>query len=71
MWYVGQAYAQSDQSLRKSLEYYRAVKLLAEHHFGVSKLQSGCTRSLQSTLVKKPHCWQSHVALLICTGAAV
>ena len=29
--------------------------------FGVSKLKAGCTGPCESTLVKMPHCWKSHV----------
>ena len=55
MWYVRPvkplrsacAYAQYDQSLCLSLEYSMIVKL--------------STDSSESTLVKKPHCWKSHV----------
>ena len=55
------AYAQSDQSLCLSLEYSRTVKLLIEHHLEFLSLKGGCTDSSESTLVKKPHCWKSHV----------
>ena len=33
--------------------------------FGVSKLRGGCTGSSESTFVKMPHCWKSHVTALI------
>ena len=33
--------------------------------FGVSKLKGGCTGSSESTLVKMPHCWKSHVTAQI------
>ena len=39
------AFAQSDQSLCKSLEYYMNVKLLTEHHFEFLSLNGGCTCS--------------------------
>ena len=39
------------------------IKLLAEHHLEFLSLKGGCTGS--STLVKKPHCWKSHVAALV------
>ena len=55
------AYAQSDQSLCLSLEYSMTVKLLIEHKFEFLNLKRGCTGSSESTLVKKPHCWKSHV----------
>ena len=57
IWYL--AYAQSDQSLCLSLEYFMIVKLLTEHH-GLSKLQRRLQDSSESTLVKMPHCWKSH-----------
>ena len=56
------ANAQSDQSLCKSLEYFMTVKLLTEHHLGFLSLKGGGTGSSESTLVKMPHCWKSHVA---------
>ena len=54
-------YAQSDQSLCESLEYYMSVKLLTEHHLEFLSLTGGRTGSSGSTLVKMPHCWKSHV----------
>ena len=44
-----------------SLEYYMSVKLLTEHHLEFLSLKGGCTGSSESTLVKMPHCWKSHV----------
>ena len=38
------------------------VKLLTEHHLDFLCLKGGYTGSSQSTLVKIPHCWKSHVA---------
>ena len=38
------------------------VKLLTEHHFEFLGLTGGCTGLSESTLVKMPHCWKSHVA---------
>ena len=68
MWFVRQqslrsacAYAQSDQSLCKSLEYSVSVKLLTEHHLEFLSLKGGCTGSSECTLIKMPHCWKSHV----------
>ena len=55
------AYAQSDESLCLSLEYSMTVKLLTEHHLEFLSLTGGCTGSYESTLVKMPHCWKSHV----------
>ena len=36
-----------------------SVKLLTEHHLECLSLKGG---SSESTLVKMPHCWKSHVA---------
>ena len=55
------AYAQSDQSLCLSLEYSTTVKLLTGHHLEFLSLKGGCTGSSESTPVKMPHCWKSHV----------
>ena len=38
-----------------------SVKLLTEHHLEFLSLKRGCTGSSESTLVKMPHCWKSHV----------
>ena len=56
--------AQSDQSLRKSLDYSMIVKLLNELHFEFLSLKGGCTGLSESTLVKMPHCWKSRVTAL-------
>ena len=37
------------------------VKLLTEHHLEILRLKGGCTGSSESTHVKMPHCWKSHV----------
>ena len=37
------------------------VKLLTEHHLEILSLKGGCTGSSESTLVKMPHSWKSHV----------
>ena len=37
------------------------VKLLTEHHFEFLSLKGDCTGFSESTLVKMPHCWKSHV----------
>ena len=37
------------------------VKLLTEHHLEFLSSKVGCTGSYESTLVKMPHCWKSHV----------
>ena len=36
-------------------------KLLIEHLLEFLSLNGGCTGSSESTLVKMPHCWKSHV----------
>ena len=38
------------------------VKLMTEHHLEFLILKGGCTGLSESTLVKMPHCWKSHVA---------
>ena len=38
------------------------VKLLAELHLELLSLKGGSTGLSESTLVKMPHCWKSHVA---------
>ena len=38
-----------------------SVKLLTEHHLKFLSLKGGCTGLSESTLVKMPHCWKSHV----------
>ena len=55
------AHTQSDQSLCWSLEYPKIVLLLTEQHLEFLSLKGCCTGSSESTLVKMPHCWKSHV----------
>ena len=38
-----------------------SVKLLTEHCFEFLSLKGGCTGLSESTLVKIPHCWKSHI----------
>ena len=38
-----------------------SVKLLTEHNLEFLSLKGGGTGSSESTLVKMPHCWKSHV----------
>ena len=38
------------------------VKLLTEHHLEFLSFKGGCTGLSESTHVKMPHCWKSHVA---------
>ena len=37
------------------------IKLLTEHHVEFLSLKEECTGSFESTHVKIPHCWKSHV----------
>ena len=37
------------------------VKLLTEHHLEFLSLKRGCAGLSESTIVKIPHCWKSHV----------
>ena len=46
------AYAQSDQSLRSSLEYSMTVMLLIEDNLESLSLKGGCTGSPESTMSK-------------------
>ena len=59
------AYAQSNQSLCLSLEYFMSVKLLTKHLLEVLSLKGGCTGPSESTLVKISNCWKSHAAAQI------
>ena len=46
------------------------VKLLTEQDLEFLTSKVGCTGSYESTLVKMPHCWKSHVTaqfvMIIC-----
>ena len=42
-----------------------SVKLLTEHHLVFLSLKASCTGSFESTIVKMPHCWKSHVTAQI------
>ena len=55
------AYAQYDQSLCQSLEYYISVQLLTDYHLEFLSFTGGCACLSDSTLVKMPHCWKSRV----------
>ena len=50
------AYAQSDQSLCKSLEYSMTVRLLTKQHLELLSLKGGCTGLSESIFVKLAHC---------------
>ena len=43
------------------------VKLLTEHHLEFLSLKRGCTGCSESTLIKMPHCWKSHVTAYMLT----
>ena len=43
------------------------AKLLTEHHLEFLSLKGVCTGSSESTLVKMPHQWYSHVLAQFCT----
>ena len=38
------------------------IKLLTEPHLEFLSIKGGCTGLSESTLVKMPHCWKSHVS---------
>ena len=42
-----------------------SIKLLTEHHLEFLSLKRGCTDPSESTLIKMPHCWESHVTAQI------
>ena len=63
------AYAQYDESLCMSLEYSMCVKLLTEPYLEFLNLKGDCTGSSESTLVKMPHCWKSHVTAQLWAAA--
>ena len=49
-----------------------SVKQLTEQHLKFLSLKGGCTDSSESTLVKMPHCWKSHVtAQLYVSGTRI
>ena len=39
----------------------KSVKLLTEYHLEFLSLKGCCIGSPESTFVKMPHCWKSHV----------
>ena len=48
------------------------VKLLTEQHLEFLSVTEGCTGLSETTLVKMPHCWKSHVtAQLLCVNYQV
>ena len=46
------------------------VKLLTKRHLEFLSLIGGCTGSSESTLVKMPNCWKSHVVAQLLYGSA-
>ena len=38
-----------------------SVKLMTEHHLEFLSFKGSCTGPSESTHVKMPHCWKSHV----------
>ena len=46
------------------------VELLTEHHLEFLSLKGGCTDRSESTHVKMPHCWKSHVAAQLLVNQA-
>ena len=63
------AYAQSDQSLCKWLEYSMTVKLLIKQHLEFLSLEEGYTGLSESALVKTPHSRKSCVTAHMVFGA--
>ena len=59
------AYAQSDQSLCKSLDYSTTAKIPTKQHLKFLSLKWGSTGTSESTLFKMPRCWKSQVAAQI------
>ena len=41
------------------------VNLLTQHNLEFLNVKGGCRGSAESTLIKMPHCWKSHVAAQI------
>ena len=48
-----------------------SVKLLTEHYLKFLNLKGGCRGSSESTHVKMPRCWKSHVLAHILNWAFV
>ena len=45
-----------------------SLLLLTEQCLEMLSLKGGCTGSYESTLVKMPHCWKSHVVAHLFMG---
>ena len=61
------AYAQLDQSLCLSLEYFTTVLLLTENNLEFLSLNGGHTGLFDSINAKMPQCWKSHLAAHVLT----
>ena len=67
MWYMRPAKAKTSLRIRivwsepLRVDYSMTVKLLTKHHLEFLSLKGGYTCSSESTLVKVPQCWKSHV----------
>ena len=64
MWNVRPAKAQT--SLIRAFADRLSI-LLTKHHLEFLSLKRCCTCSSESTLVKMPHCWKSHVTVHLLT----
>ena len=67
MWYLRPAKPQISLHIHgvwsePLLEYSVTVKLLTKQHLEFLRLKGGFTGSTESTYVKMPQCWKSHVA---------
>ena len=47
------------------------VELLIEQHLKFLSLKGGCTCSSESTFIKMPHCWKSHVSVTYCYSSTL
>ena len=47
------------------------MAVLTEHHLEFLGLKGGCTGWSESTLVKMPHCWKSHIGDHLVPGRVV
>ena len=48
-----------------------SLELLVDQHLEFLSLTGGCTGSSESTLVKLPHCWKSHVTAHLYSSALI
>ena len=47
------------------------LRLLTEHHLEFLSLKGGCTGSSDTTHVKMPHCWKTHITDNFCLSGAI